>query len=121
MRRAISVSLGILVAFTASTVLAGGALKIEFTGIPPENLKNVRVEVLESNGKKAKVAFRDDAMNHNASRHERGNPMKRTLWVLTVWFALHPTSLQAADVLVDHVEYVRETGVAQEMSLFFPG
>lgn len=47
--------------------------------------------------------------------------MKRTLWVLTVWFALLPANLWASDLLVDHVEYVRETGVAQEMSLFFPG
>lgn len=61
MRRAMSVSLGILVAFTASTVFAGGALKIEFIGIPPENMRNVRIEVLESDGKKAKVVFRNDA------------------------------------------------------------
>lgn len=47
--------------------------------------------------------------------------MKRTLCVLTVWFSLLPASLWASDLLVDHVEYVRGTGVTQEMSLFFPG
>lgn len=47
--------------------------------------------------------------------------MKSTLTALTVFIALLPVNLPAADLLVDHVEYIRATGVAQQMSLFFPG
>jgi len=47
--------------------------------------------------------------------------MKRTLIAMTVILALPPTNLPAADLLVDHVEYIRATGAAQQMSLFFPG
>jgi len=47
--------------------------------------------------------------------------MRRTLIALTVFLALLPVDLRAADLLVDHVEYIRAFGTAQQMSLFFPG
>jgi hypothetical protein len=47
--------------------------------------------------------------------------MKRTLATVTTLLALLPTGAGAADLLVDHVEYIRAAGVAQQISLFFPG
>lgn len=47
--------------------------------------------------------------------------MKQMLCVLVLMFILWPAKLRAADLLVDHVEYIRKAGEAQQMSIFFPG
>lgn len=61
MRSAVAAACGVFIACAAAKVCAAGNLQIEFAGIAPGKLKHVRVEVLRLEGKKARVAFRNDA------------------------------------------------------------
>lgn len=61
MRGSLPISFGFLASLAAVPALAGGTMKLDFSGAPPEKMQSLRIEVLEVSGKKANVAYKSDA------------------------------------------------------------